>query len=182
MAGKYTFSITSEERQRPFPSKIIIGQQETETITHVVLKLIGYLLFFRERLQVEINLHNPAIPFVPDLVQLDYELRPVLWVECGECGVQKLHKLSVKAPDAVIWIIKKSAAAAADLAKSMQKEELRKNRYHIIGLDAEVFQEICGLVTSRNEIYWFKGTFDPPQIQMEFNKLWFDFTFEIIHF
>ena len=37
-----------------------------------------------------------TLAYVPDVVQLDYELRPKLWVECGECTVQKLDRLAVK--------------------------------------------------------------------------------------
>src|SRR5690348_18094507 len=94
MAGKFNFQLQSQDRRRDFPHKIILGQQETETVAHLALKFLGYLLFFRERLQIETNLNNAAIPFTPDLVQLDYEMRPQLWVECGECGVSKLHKLA----------------------------------------------------------------------------------------
>jgi len=98
MSGKFSFSITSEDRKRDLPGKVIIGCNETETVTHVLLKFFGFLLFHRERLQIEARLHMDSIPFVPDLVQLDYELRPVFWVECGECAVTKLHKLAVKVP------------------------------------------------------------------------------------
>src|SRR5882757_850727 len=115
MSAKYSFHLRSEDRQRDFPHKIIIGQQETESLTHVALKFFGYLIFFRERLQIETNLHQANIPFVPDLVQLDYELRPRLWVECGECTVSKLDKLAVKVPESEIWILRRSAAAAEHL-------------------------------------------------------------------
>ena len=81
MSAKYNFYFKSEDRQRPLPDKLILGQNDSETVTHVALKLLAYLLFYRERLQVELNLHSDQVPFTPDLVQLDYELRPKLWVE-----------------------------------------------------------------------------------------------------
>ena len=73
MSAKYSFHLRSEERRRPLPAKIIIGQNETETINHVVLKLLAFVLFYRERLQIEARLHNDNIPFDPDLIQLDYQ-------------------------------------------------------------------------------------------------------------
>lgn len=180
MSARYVFNLRSEERRRPMAGKIIIAQENTETINHVVLKLFGYLLFYRERLQIEAREHLEMIPFLPDLVQLDYELRVKLWVECGECSLAKLNKLAVKVPEAEIWVIKKSEHLAEDLLAAMQKEELRTERYGIIGLNAEMFDEICGLLKERNDITWFSGTFDPPNMQFDFNGLWFDVPFTLL--
>jgi uncharacterized protein YaeQ len=182
MGAKYSFHLQSQDRRRDLPHKIIIGRQDTETLTHVALKFLAYLIFFRERLQIEANLHMDAIPFVPDLVQLDYELRPRLWVECGECGVGKLHKLAVKVPDAEIWIVKRSRAAAEHLWQAMEREELRRDRYHLIGLDADMVDEFCGLLQPRNELLWVSGEWDTPNLQFDFNGLWFDAPFTVLRF
>ena len=125
-------------------AKIVVGQEEIETTNHVMLKLLAYVLFYRERLQLEVNLHQDSIPFKPGLVQLDYELRPKLWVECGECSVAKLDKLAVKVPEAEIWVVKKSPDEVDSLMRGMAKEKLRRDRYHLLGFDLEVFQELCG--------------------------------------
>jgi uncharacterized protein YaeQ len=177
MAGKFSFHLTSADRRRDLPGKIIIGQRESETPAHVLLKALGYLLFYRERLQIEPRLHDDNIPYEPDLVQFDYTLRAVLWVECGECPVQKLDRLAVKVPDAEIWVIKRSAAESEDLLRLMAKNELRRNRYHVIGLDADVFGELENLLRARNELYWVAGDFEPPRLQFDFNGLWFDTAF-----
>jgi uncharacterized protein YaeQ len=182
MSAKYSFHLQSRDRRRELPHKIILGQQDTETTAHVALKFLSYLIFYRERLQIEVNLHLATIPFVPDLVQLDYELRPRLWIECGECGVRKLHKLAVKASDAEIWIVKRSPAAAQQLIQSMAKEELRRGRYHILGLDAAMVDEFCALLAPRNELLWVRGEWDPPSLQFDFNGLWFDAPFTKLEF
>jgi uncharacterized protein YaeQ len=182
MSAKYSFNLSCDDAKREMPRKIIIAQQESETIVHVALKLLGFLLFSRPRLQIETNLHMDSIPFIPDIVQLNYELRPVLWVECGECGVNKLNKLAVKIPDSEIWIIRRSPAAAEELIRQMEKAELRRNRYSIIGFDPEMFEEICGLIHPRNDVSWVRGTFDPTEIQFDFNGLWFDAPFSLFKF
>ena len=182
MAGKFSFQLRSEERRRAFPHKIIIGQREGESATHVVLKLLGYLLFFRERLQIEPRLDLDLIPYEPDLLQFDYELRPVLWVECGECNVAKLDRLAVKVPEAEIWVIKRSVADAETLLRYMAKEKLRRQRYQLIGLEAELVTELTGLLAARNEVYWVGGGFDPPEMRFEFNGLWFELPFQIRSF
>jgi uncharacterized protein YaeQ len=182
MSGKYAFNLKSEERRRPLPTKIIVGQQETETERHVLLKFIGFVLFFREQLQLEPRLEDDNIPYQPDLIACDYTLRPRLWVECGECSVIKLDRLAVKVPEAELWVIKRSRAEALALLGAMAKAELRTDRYGIIALQEEMFEEMAGLLTQRNQLTWFHGSFDPPEMQFEFNGLWFDTEFEVFRF
>ncbi|MBI3880070.1 MAG: YaeQ family protein [Verrucomicrobia bacterium] len=182
MNARYGFTFKSEEARRPLPPKLIIAQNETETVAHVALKLMAFLLFARERLQVESALHDDSIPFVPDLVQLDYEMRPALWIECGECSLNKLNKLAVKAHEAEIWVVKKNLADAEHLLHTMAREELRRNRYGVIALDPEAFNEVCGLLQPRNVVTWFRGSFEPPQMQFDLNGLWFDCGFTVLKF
>lgn len=178
VSGKYIFNLRSEDKRRALPHKIVIGQRENESPAHVLLKLLAYLLFFRERLLIEPRVDNESIPFVPDLLQIDYALRPTLWVECGDCGVVKLDKLAVKVPEAEIWVVKRSWTEADHLRQAMLKAELRKDRYNLIGLDAAFFDEVAGLLQTRNEVFWVAGLFDPPTIQLDFNGLWFDTAFD----
>lgn len=174
MSCKYSFTLSSEDRIRPLPRKLIVGCQETETTRHVLLKLLGYLLFYRERLQMEPRLEDDNIPFRPDLVELDYQMRARLWVECGECSVQKLNKLAVKVPEADLWVIKRSKFEVEELMQAMHKSRLRRNRYNLLALDHGVFDELRGRLATRNELFWVNGTLDPPVMQFDFNGFWFE--------
>ena len=183
MSAKYTFNLASEDRRRAdLPRKILVAQHETETVAHIALKLLAFLIFWRPRLQLETNLHNDDIPFVPDLAQLDYQLQPALWVECGECSVSKLNKLAVKCHDAEIWVVKRSPADVEQLRLAMKKAGLREHRYRLLALDPEMFSEVCGLVQQRNEVTLFACEFDPPKLQFDFNGLWFDAEFSVTQF
>ena len=182
MSAKYSFTMRSEDRRRPLPHKLIIGQRPTETPKHVLLKFLAYVLFYRDRLQLETELHDDNIPFVPDLAQLDYALRPALWVECGECNVVKLDKLAVKVPEAEIWVVKSTPAEADQLWQAMRKADLRRSRYKVLALDADMFTELLGLLTPRNTLFWVRGEFDPPNVQFDFNGLWFDAPFTVLDF
>ena len=182
MLAKYSFKLKSEDRRRDLPEKIIIGRQTLDTIEHVVLKMLSFVLFYRERIQIDVNLHDDSIPYVPDIVQLDYELRPKLWIECGECPVSKLDRLAVKVPEAEIWAVLRSESLANDLCKTMTKAGLRRNRYGIVGLDEAMFAEICELLKARNEVFWVHSEFDPPSLKFDFNGLWFDASFSVLKF
>ena len=183
MSAKYSFTLASEDRRRAdLPRKILIAQNDTETIAHITLKLLAFLMFWRPRLQLETNLHQDDIPFVPDLAQLDYQLRPALWIECGECSVAKLDKLAVKCHDAEIWVVKRSPAEVQLLVTAMRKAELREDRYDLLALDPEMFSEVCGLVQQRNDVTLYACEFDPPKLQFDFNGLWFDTEFRVTRF
>lgn len=182
MAGKFSFQLESQDPRRALPHKIVIGQRDGESAAHVLLKLLAFVLFYRDRLQVEARLDRDAIPFESDVVQLDYQLQPVLWVECGECSVAKLDRLAVKVPEAAIWVLKRSSADAQALLERMARAGLRRDRYSLIGLDADMFDEMLGLLESRNRLFWVAGHFEPGQLQLDFNGLWFDAPFECWRF
>lgn len=179
MAGKFSFRIASAVARRDFPDRLIIGQHDHEPPADVILKALAYLLFFRPRLHIDLALHNDSIPYRPDVVELDYELRPVLWIECGEVSVRQLDKLAVKVPEAEIAVVQSSAEAEA-LVKSMRKAELRQNRYRVLALATEMVSEMCGRLRPRNDLFWVKGSCEPAELQFDFNGLWFEGEFEIL--
>jgi hypothetical protein len=105
----------------------------------------------------------------------------VLWVECGECSINKLDKLAVKCPEAELWVVRRSFKSAEELKVQMAKHDLRKGRYGIVGLDAEMFDEIEGMVHGRNEVMWLEGDFVEKKMQFDFNGLWFDTEFTVLN-
>ena len=179
MPGKFTFQMTSDDRRRPLPHKILLGQRPTESVRHVFLKFLAWVLFHRDRLVIEGDTQNDAIPFEPDLLQLGYDMRPQLWIECGECSATKLDKLSVKCPEAAIWVVKASVEEALALLRVMQREEFRTGRYGIIALDPEMVQEAEGLIRERNSFHWYRGELEQARMQFDLNGLWFDHAFDV---
>lgn len=182
MAGRFTFQLSSADPRLGLPYKVLFGQRETETPSHVLLKLLGFLLFFRDRLQIEPRLPDDNIPFEPDLVELDYTLRPVLWVECGECSVAKLDKLAVKAPEAELWVLKRCYGELENLRQLMVRHELRRNRYHLLGFEAEGFRELLEAMRPRNEVFWAGQQPEPPEVHLDFNGLWYELPCRVVHF
>jgi hypothetical protein len=182
VSAKYSFRLSSEIKTHPLPGKILIGQGLLETAESVFLKLLARVVFSRERLQLDPRLHDENIPFNPSLVQLDYEMRPALWIECGECPVTRINKLAVKAHEAEIWIVLGSTTAVADLTREMAKHGLRRNRYHLLGFEESLIEELKSLLRSSNTFTLFHLNLLQPNIQFEFNELWFDSNFVTTHF
>lgn len=179
MSDRWVFSLGSLQARTSLRSKLILVRRETETGVHLLLKLFGYLLFQRERLEIEPHLEDPFMPFVPDLMQFDYQGRIALWVECGECAVTKLDRLAVKAPDAEIWVVRRSREAGEDLMGRMEAERLRRGRYGVVGLDAEMLEEVERLCAARNDVVWHKASWQDGRMEFEFNGLWFEAPFSV---
>ena len=182
MSAKYSFRFESRDRKRELPGSIVLVHDHNETVEHVVLKMLGYILFYRDRLQTDGDAGNDSITFRADLLWLDYEMRPKLWIECGECGVNKLDKLAVKVPEAEIWVLTRSREEADQLLVAMAKEKLRRERYQLLAFDAEMFHELCGLMQPRNQVVWFGANFEEGLMQFEFNQLWFEAPFSVLKF
>jgi uncharacterized protein YaeQ len=182
VSAKYSFRLSSEIKTHPLPGKILIGQHPLESSEDVILKLLARVIFSRDRLQLEPRYHDDNIPFVPSLLQLDYQLRPALWVECGDCPVAKIDKLAVKAHEAEIWIVLRSAQAVERLVHEMAKHDLRRNRYHLLGFDEAMVEEMNSLLTASNTLSLFHLNLREPMIQFEFNGLWFDAALKTVEF
>ena len=45
-----------------------------------------------------------------------------------------------------------------------------------------MFEEACGLLKNRNQVYWLGSDFEPPYLQFDLNGLWFEGGFEVFHF
>ncbi len=182
MSAKYSFRLSSEIRTHPLPGKTLIGQHPLESSEDVIVKLLALVIFSRDRLQLEPRYHDDNIPFVPSLLQLDYQMRPALWVECGDCPVAKIGKLAVKAHEAEIWIVLKSVRAVEELTHEMAKHGLRRNRYHLLGFEEGLIEEMNSLLTPSNRLSLFHLNLREPNIQFEFNELWFDTPLNTVEF
>lgn len=182
MSSKIVFNLQSDDHSRPLPKKIVIVNRTAENPEFVLLKLLSFALFFRERLHLDLPLEPDLIPFIPDIVQLDYQLQPALWIECHEAMPQKLKKIATKLPQTEIWIAKPSLEEAQDLLALLEKNKLRPGRYNIVAFPSELINELTQLLEPRNQLFWSSASFLPPNLQFDFNGLWFDSLFQTFHF
>ncbi|MBG87768.1 MAG: hypothetical protein CMO80_12810 [Verrucomicrobiales bacterium] len=182
MVSKFVFNLQSHDNRRDLPSKILIVQRSDEELEVVLIRLFAYLIFYRDRLQMEVDLHDDYIRFVPDLVQLDYQLQPALWVECAECTPTKLNKLAVKAHEAEIWAVKKSESEVEELRTQMTKAKCRTDRYGLMSLDEVVFGDVSRATKARNDVALYVCDFEDGVLQFDYNGIWHDMTFRSSRF
>ena len=182
MSAKFTVRLTSALANHPLPPKTLLVQAPGEPLARVLLKLLAFVLFQRERLQLEPRLHDDDIPFIPGLVQLDYELRPALWIECGATPAERLDKLAVKAARSEIWVVLRSLVEMEQQLGEMHRLGLRERRYRLLGFEAAVFDELLALLTDRNELSLYRLDWSERQVQLDFNGIWFEGALEVREF
>ena len=81
-----------------------LRKRSGESLRHVMMKWLSYMLFYHEDLQIEASASQH---FKPDLVRFDpITGQPVQWIDCGQTALQKLDKISQKNRHTMIDIVK----------------------------------------------------------------------------
>ena len=176
---KFSFKIECQDSRLGVPERLIVGRHDDEAVVHVVLKALSYLVFYRERIQMGGHLHNENIPFIPDVLQLDYDGRPTFWAECGPSDPARLKKIVAKAPDAEIWWVRETVEEMQQMPARLKKAGVRAGRIRLLGFPAEMIEGLCQSLLAKNEIYWMPAVFDPPALQFDFNNEWIETPFEL---
>jgi uncharacterized protein YaeQ len=170
---KLTFALASDEKTRKLPSKIVVSQGQNETLDHVLLKALAFVMFYRDRLRLEVDVELPGVPFVPDLVALGLDGRPELWIECGEVSLHKLEKLTLKLNDTDLWLVKRTAGEVAKTLELARRNLKRLQRLRLMTFDPGFLPEMLSLATGSNSIHLVKLV--PWELmQLNFNGLWFE--------
>ncbi len=173
---KFGFRIECSEPRLGIPDRLVVGRKAEESQRDVVLKLLGYLYFHRERLQLGGHLQAENIPFVPDLLQLDYEGRPRFWGECGESDPRRIRKILQKASRAEVWWIR---CAGGEPEEDLRRAGVRPGRLRFLDLPGEPLDELSRGLRARNEVFWMPPEHSPPLIQLDFNGLWIESGFRL---
>jgi uncharacterized protein YaeQ len=173
ISTKLTFALGSDEKNRKLPSKIVVSQSQNETLDHVLLKALAFVVFHSDRLRLEVDLEMPGVPFVPDLVSLALDGRPESWIECGEVSLHKLEKLTLKLNDTDIWIVKKSAGEVSKAVALARRNIKRLGRVRLLTFDPGFIPELLALASGSNSLHLVKLV-PGEMMQLVFNDLWFE--------
>ncbi|MFA6601234.1 MAG: hypothetical protein WCU74_09540, partial [Candidatus Omnitrophota bacterium] len=89
MNEKYTFDLKFPKVQK----KLILVKSDLELHAHVIMKLLGYVLYYDPELKIEasVDMH-----YMPDLVIPGDHGVPRLWIDCGKIAIRKVESLAQK--------------------------------------------------------------------------------------
>lgn len=143
----FKFNIAKDSEKRLIVLREAIG----ESSQHIILKLLAYLLFFDDNLQIEIEAFQH---YKPDLVKFDEEQtwKVIKWIDCGAVDDKKLLKISKHNHQAEIYIFKDNKDSAQSLKDKVIKKasNVSNIRYCVFNKDdLKIIQE---LMIQRNEI------------------------------
>ena len=143
----FKFNITKGSEKR----LIVLREAVGESLQHIILKLLAYLLFFDDNLQVEIEAFQH---YKPDLVKFDEEQnwKVTKWIDCGVIDDKKLLKISKHNRQAEIYIFKNSKDSAQSLKDKVAKKTSNTSNIRYCAFNKEELKIIQELMAQRNEI------------------------------
>ena len=142
---KYTFTIHAER----IPSKLVLVQAGGESATHIILKLLSYLMFYRQGIKIE---HRVEQHFKPDLVVEGDNFQPLLWVDCGNTAIRKLDKVATKNHNCEIYIVKENYRQLEAYFEKAGKRIKRIERVQFICFDDGFVAALTNSLQRTNEV------------------------------
>lgn len=130
--------------------KLVLAAWTGEKMWHVVLKLLGYLLFYEQKPRIEegIGWH-----YKPDLVRLDERGRVALWVDCGNIAPRKIDRVAKKVGgEGRFFILKRHRRAAEALRHLLAGKTRHLERVHLIAFDDHVVDELAKALDGTNRL------------------------------
>ncbi len=117
--SKLTFHITFENGRS---IRQTFAKMPDETLEHILLKFLAFLLFYSEDLLVEQAVDRQT--FQPDLVRLDPQSnQPVLWIDCGIIKQDKLLKICQKNRRCAVYVMQYPLRRLETYIASFNKRE-----------------------------------------------------------
>lgn len=142
---KYTFNIQAEH----ISPKLVLEKAKGESEAHVILKLLSYLMFYRQGIKIE---HRVEQHFKPDLVVEGDNFQPVLWVDCGNTAIRKLDKVATKNHNCEIYIVKENNHQLRAYYQKSQKRVKRIERVQFICFDDGFVSALVNGLQRTNEV------------------------------
>lgn len=123
---------------------------------HLAHRLAAYILFWDYEPILEASAKTPALAnfeFMPDLIGLDEAGEAKLWVECGTVTYHKLTKITRRAPQCRIVVMKEHERDAARLRAELTAQFDRPERVEILAWPGAAYRDWCRVVADKTEVF-----------------------------
>ena len=144
-------SVNDYDRELFAERRIVLETREGEGLPHIVLKILAMALFHDPALQIEPGMDDEE-RYKPDLLIRHDDYRPRLWVECGQCRVQKLDKVTFKHYDARVVMLKRTAREAREIMQRCKGVVRRLQAIEFIGFDNNFIDNVAQALTGKNDV------------------------------
>ncbi|MEO1087182.1 MAG: YaeQ family protein, partial [Acidobacteriota bacterium] len=121
-----------------------------EKTWHLVLKLLGYVLFYGQRPRIEAGI---GWHFKPDLVTLDDRGAVALWVDCGNIAPRKINRVATKVGEPGRFFILKRRRKEAEVLRRLLGGRIKHpDRVHLIAFDDGVVDDLASAIDGTNRL------------------------------
>lgn len=131
-------------------TRVFLRKGRGESLDHVVMKLLSYLLFYHEDLRIEASANQH---YKPDLLRLGDHLQPVQWVDCGQTSIRKLDVISRRNHDTFIEIIKPTPGALQAYHLQAHPRLARAERVRFWSFDSGLVSRLCETLHGRHTLH-----------------------------
>ncbi|MHC4839748.1 MAG: YaeQ family protein [Planctomycetota bacterium] len=144
-------SVNDYDRELFETRKLVFEMRDGESPVHIALKLVSLALFFDQEMQVEPPM-NEGDRYKPDLLTRFDDSRPKLWIECGQCRVQKLDKITFRYYDAKFFMVKRTSREAREIMERCKGVVRKLESIDFVGFDNGFIDSIGTRLTGKNDV------------------------------
>lgn len=130
-------------------ARVLLTKRRGESLRHVLMKLLGYMLFYHPELRVEMSAHQH---YKPDLLRVDATGQPVQWIDCGQTALLKLDRISQRNPETWIDIIKATPGELALYQQHAQRRLRYPERVRYWSFEPTFISQLGALIQGRHEV------------------------------
>ena len=132
-----------------FKKKMILVKNDFELRSHVVLKLLSFMLYYDSRLQIEVSVD---MHYKPDLVIVGDHGVPEVWIDCGHVAPKKVESLSGKLKSARLCVVKENQREMNEFRKLMDKKLDHPERIEYLSFDKGFVSGLAESLQRSNEV------------------------------
>ena len=147
MIEKYTFEVCAPKI--PPQTKLILIKQLSELRNHIAMKLLSYLIFYTDELNVE---PNTDLHYKPDLMVAGEHSVPKIWIDCGQVALKKIEVLSTKLKNSRIIFVKETKRELDVFKKMVGKKIDKAERIEYLAFEPNFVTSIGNALQRTNHI------------------------------
>lgn len=145
---KFTFTINNSVANEP--SKLVVKMSPSEVPWHIALKVLGYMLFFERKPQIEKDVGQH---YRPDLFCWDeYQEKVALWIDCGNIAVKKIDKVATSMGKSGEFYILRRTKKDAERLRDQIKNIKHPERVKIIAFEDGYVDRMAERIESTNKV------------------------------
>jgi uncharacterized protein YaeQ len=137
--------LSAIDRGLDLNQKLMVSRRQDEPMTHVVLRILAYCLFYREELTQGLRFPpGPADRDSPDLWAHDLVGRPIEWIVCGDPDAEELRHVLKHQRQAAVRVLFGSQQGSDTFF-----HQVRSLRRRVSGLESVDFRQVSAELVER---------------------------------